>query len=456
MEEFFENELAQRFEQMIEEGEHLYFDSGEIEDIIIYYLELGDISYAHMAVKYGLSIHPSSLEIKIKHFEVLLEQEDYTTARVLMEELRESSMESTDYLVCCAKYYSNLGNPRRAIEFCQLALATEEEENFLHNFMGDEYVNLGDPFNALKHYQNALKADPQDDYALENTMLCYTDLKKTSEALVFLDTYLDEFPFSETAWHEHGQFHFNSKNYEQAIRSFDYLIAINSSAVGVYANKAACYEALGQFGKAIEVYQEMLELEYTKAFTYYKIGLCYKELKKLPQALGAFQKAVIEDPQFYLALMEQSYLYEELGAMREALHFASEAALLNAGSLDYQKRMAFLYIDAGRFEESLRCLQTLVSEEPQRFYNWYAYTEVLMLVGEFEKALEVLIEALRLHSRAELYYQLGHCYHQLKEPGKGVQALERALELDASLIQDMESKYPYIQSAVLKTKSKKK
>ena len=74
--------------------------------------------------------------------------------------------DTIDYLVCCAKYYSSLGNPRLAIEFCEKALATEEEENFLHNFMADEYVNLEDPFNALKHYKLALQFDPQDEYSL--------------------------------------------------------------------------------------------------------------------------------------------------------------------------------------------------------------------------------------------------------------------------------------------------
>jgi hypothetical protein len=47
-----------------------------------------------------------------------------------------------------------------------------------------------------------------------------------------------------------------------------------------------------------------------------------------------------EDPQFYLAMMEQSYLYEEMGGMTEALHFAKEATL-NENNLDYQKRLAF-------------------------------------------------------------------------------------------------------------------
>ncbi len=456
MEEFFENELVEKFEKMVENNEEFYFETEEFEEIIIYYLEIGDISYAEMATNYALKIHPNSIELKTKKFEVLLELENYTHAKELMEELKEPSMENTDFLVCCAKYYSNLGNPRRAIEYCEKALELEEEENFLHNFIADEYVNLEDPFNALKHYKLALQFDPQDEYSLENVMYCYNQLNRSEEAIEFLNDYLDKYAFSETAWYEYGQFYFNRKNYEEAIKGFDYLLAINSESIGVYANKAACYEAMGEWQKAISVYEEMLDLEYTKSFTYYKIGLCYKENKQPVLALNSFQKSLRDDPQFYLSMMEQSYIYEDMGGMKEALHFAKEAVSLNENNLDYQKRLAFLYIDSGRFEESLECLKKLVDFEPQRFYNWYAYSEVLMLIGEFEEAISVLKKATKLHNRAELYYQLSNCYFQLNNQKEGRNILSIALGLDPNLLEDMQQKYPFIKEEAEKVKTKRK
>ncbi|CAA7392127.1 tetratricopeptide repeat protein [Chryseobacterium fistulae] len=456
MEEYFGNELVKKFEEMMENNDEFYFDTEELEDIIVYYLELGDFNYADTAVNYGLRLHPNSLGIKIKKLEVLLEWEEYNMAKELIDELKGSSMENTDFLVCYAKYYSNLGNPRKSIEICKKALELREEENFLHNFIADEYVNLGDPFNALKNYKKALQEDPTDDYALENCMVCFNDLNRSEEAITFLNEYLDEFAYSETAWLEYGQFYFNKKNYEEAIKGYDYLLAINSNSVGVYANKAACYEALGKYQDAIDVYKEMLELEYTQAFTYYKIGLCHKALKQPILALNAFQKSLREDPQFYLAMMEQSYLYEEMGGMSEALHFAKEATQLNETNLDYQKRLAFLFIDSGKFEESLSCLDKLVEAEPSRFYNWYAYSEVLMLLGEYGEAVDILMKALKKHDRAELYYQLSNCYFNLKNQEKGVESLQQALSLDPSLAPDMQKKYPFIKDEVKKAKAKVK
>jgi len=456
LEEFFENELARRFEEMIENNEEFYFDTAELIDIIIYYLELGDINYAELAVQHATKLHPNSAEIKTKKLEVLLELENYVEAKRIIDELKSYSTEDTDFLVCCAKYYSNLGNPKRAIEYCEKALVLEEEENFLHNFIGVEYVNLDDPFSALKHYKEALKIDPQDDYSLENVMFCYGRLKKKNEAIEFLNSYIDQFPYSETAWFEYGQFFFNKKNYEEAIKAFDYLLAINSGAIGIYSNKAACYEAMKEWEKAIAVYEEMLTLEYTKAFTFYKIGICFKEMKQPIHAISAFQKSLREDPQFYLSMMEQSYIYEEIGGMKEALYYAQEATSLNSSNLDYQKRLAFLYIDSGNFEESLKCLKKLVDAEPNRFYNWYAYTEVLMLLGEYEEAVNVLKLAVKKHKRAELFYQLSNSYFNCKDEENGRKTLEQALKLDPELLDDMQKKYPYLKEEANKTKANNK
>ncbi|MBS1549021.1 MAG: tetratricopeptide repeat protein [Bacteroidetes bacterium] len=455
MEEFFENELVQKFERMIENNEEAYFDTDELEEIIIHYLEMGDIEMAEISVNFAYKIHPNSTNIKTKALEVLLELERYPEAKEIIEELRENSMNNTDFLVCCAKYYSNLGHTKNAIDYCFKALELGEEENFLHNFIADEMINMGDPFNALKHYQQALKADIYDDYALENIMSCFNRMNKSDEAIDFLNHYLDQYSYSETAWLEYGQYYFNKKNYKEALKGFEFLLAINNSSVGVYANIAACYEAMKKWKKAIEIYEESLEFEFTKSYTFYKIGLCYRALKQRAAALNAFQKSLREDPQFYLSMMEQSELYEEMGSMKEALHFAKEAALLNANNLDYQKKLAYLYIEAGKFEESLECLNKLIDAEPDRFYNWYAYIEVLMLIGEYEEAITILNSALKTHQRAELYYQLSNCYLHLKMTYEGTQALGEAMFLDATLLEDMKLKYPSIKDEIKKIKTGK-
>lgn len=453
MGDFFENKLSIKFEEMIENNEEYYFDSDELEELIVHYLEIGDISYAELAVDFGLKLHPYSLEIKIKYLEVLIELENYTKAKELISELKNSSMEETDFLVCCAKYYSNLANPYKSIEYCYKALELGEEENFLHDFIADEYANLNDYLLALKHYQLALDADDTDDYAVECMMMCYSKLNKPQQAITFLKKYIDRNPFSEIAWFEYAQYYFNRKNYQEAINGYDYLLAINSDSIGVYANKAACYEAMKEWNKAVEVYKEMLDLEYTKAYTYYKIGLCYKESGQLDLALKAFDDSVKEDFQFYLSMVEQSFIYEEMGDLEKGIHYIKSAIEFNNNDLDYHKRLAYLYILNEQYNQLIEVLKTILDLEPDHYFNWYTCMEALMSLEEYQAALEIFEKATKFHQRAELHYQKSNALFALGRREEASKSLDHALKLDATLLEEMKEKYPKIAEEIQKIDS---
>lgn len=79
-----------------------------------------------------------------------------------------------------------------------------------------------------------------------------------------------------------------------------------------------------------------------------------------------------------------------------------------------------------------------------------------MLVGDYDKAEEKLLTALKRHQRAELYYQLSNCYFNLKRETEARAALDQALRLDPTLMKDMQMKYPYIDAEIEKERSKTK
>jgi tetratricopeptide (TPR) repeat protein len=79
-----------------------------------------------------------------------------------------------------------------------------------------------------------------------------------------------------------------------------------------------------------------------------------------------------------------------------------------------------------------------------------------MLLGEYEEAILVLNKAVKTHHRAELYYQLSNCYFNLKDQDKGKEVLLQALDLDPTLVSDMQKKYPFIKDEVKKAKAKVK
>lgn len=456
MEPFFENEVVKRFEEMIENNEETFFDTDEYEEIVSYYLEIGDFQYAELAINKALKLYPDSVNLKIKELDLFVERNDFRQAKKRINDLEGIAKDDLEFLITCAKYYSNMGNPHKAIDLCKKALEKDDEDQaYLNNFIADEYQNIDNPFSALKHYKKALASDPQDDYALENIMFCYSDLNKNEEALRFINQYLDQYPYSETAWFEYANLHFNRRDYEEAIKGFDFLLAINPSIISVYSHKSACYEALEDWKKAIETYKESQEYEFTKSYSFYKIGQCYQKMKSPVEALKAFQQALHEDPQFYPVMISISEVYESLGNLPQALHFAKEASRYAENDVELQKKMAFLFISLGKIEQALLCLRRMVDLDSKSFFNWYTYVEVLMLAENYVYATTIISAALKQHRRAELFYQLSNCYFHLNNAKEARAALNKAIKMDASLLEDMQVKYPDIDREIKELKTKK-
>ena len=443
---FLNNDLIERFEQMLDNRENFYFDTEEFYEIIAYYLDVGDLPYAKKALDYALDMYPTSSEIQIKKLEYLLSMERLKAASVLINELKEVGANDVDYLICVARFWSLKENPKKAIQFYEKALEQGDDREYIYNCMGNEYLNLNEISQALYCFKKALELDLDDDFAFFSCVQCFEDLHLNKECIEFLLQYIDLRPYSEIAWSQLGQQYMILKDYEEAHRAFDYATLINPKSIMAYTQKATCLERLEDFEKAIEVYEETLELDDSAAYTYLKIGSCYVKLGKPFKALKSFHQSLHEDPQLDQAWVATSDLYESIGNYDEALYYLNRALDLDNLNIDYWKRRAYLHIQLVRFEESTLDYYRLVELEPNNFYNWLGLTETLITIGDYKKGIEAVYRGLKHFNRAELYYQLSNCFYLLGEEEKGEAAFKKASEMNESLQVEMFKKYPILEN----------
>ena len=456
---YLNNELIERFEQMLENKENFYFDTEEFYEIIAYYLDVGDLPYAKKALDYALEMYPTSTEIQIKKLEYLLAIDRLKAASVLINELKDVGANDVDYAICVARFWSLKENPKKAIQFYEKALEFGDDREYIYNCMGNEYLNLNEISKALYNFKKALELDLDDDFAFFSCVQCFEDLHLHKECIEFLLQYIDLRPYSEIAWSQLGQQYMLMKDYEEAHRAFDYATLINPKSIMAHTQKAACLEKLEDFEKAIEVYEETLELDDSAAYTYLKIGSCYIKLGKPFKALKSFHQAIHEDPQLDQAWVATSDLYESIGNYDEALYYLNRGIDLDNLNIDYWKRRAYLHIQLVRFEESTLDYYRLVELEPNNFYNWLGLSETLITIGDYQKAVDAVYRGLKHFNRAELYYQLSNCFYLLGEEEKGEAAFKKASEMNASLQSEMLQKYPILenrQSASQRKRLKKK
>jgi tetratricopeptide (TPR) repeat protein len=439
--DFFNNELVNNFEEMVEGNESIYFESDEFCEIISFYLDIYDYEYALKALDVAFSLYPSNIDLKIKQLEYFVGIENLHIASKLIEELKELCFADMDYLIATARYWSLRKFPYKAIDFFTAALANEEDEDYIYNCLGNEYLEVNEPTFALNSYKKALEYNMNDEYSLFSCIHCYEVMHQHRECILFLKQFIDLHPYSEEAWFQLGLQYLNLNRHEKALHAFDYATVINPKSIAGYTQKAFCYEKLNKWLKAIETYEESLDFDDTAAFTYFKIGQAYNKLRKPIQALNSFQKAVKEDPQFDKAWFEISDIYDSLGNNEEALHYIKKALDIESKEVSYWKKYAYLNIQLGKYEEASDSFEIIMDLEPTHFYNWLAYSELLISLGDYSKAALVLHKSFKHFNRAELYYQLGNCYFLLKEGEKGENFLKMALKLNPMIKEEMQEKY---------------
>ncbi|WP_334126046.1 tetratricopeptide repeat protein [Empedobacter brevis] len=449
-EDFFNNELIEAFEQMLDNREYKYYDSEDLVEIIEFYIEVNDSEYAKRALDFAEKMHPDNTDIKIKKIEYFLSINELKRSAKLIQELKDLASNELDYLLVQARFWGMKNMPRKAIGFYEEALLIDDEEiDFICNCIGNEYLNLDEVHSALIAFKKAVKFNPENDYSFYSIIQCYEEIHNPDDCIAFLKDFIEDNPYSEVAWLQLGLLYNYKKMYAEAINALDYVIAINPNSIAGHANKAASLEELGEYNQAIETLEETLEHDDSPAVTHLKIGELYEKLEKPQKALKAYHIAIKEDPQLDKVWAKSAALYDKMGNLEEAEYYIQRALELNEDNAEYYTNSTYYFLKQMKFEEAIKSLSRLVELKPLVFNTWFAYVETLIAIGEYEQAIAVLISgALKNFNRAEFFYQLSNVYYLTDQDQLGNEALNNALSLDRNIKDMMIEHYPILQEKI--------
>lgn len=450
-EDFFNNELIENFEQMLDNRDYKYYDSEDLVEIIEFYIEVNDSEYAKRALEYAEKLHPDNLDIRIKRIDYLLFTNKLKEAAVIIKELKEIAAKEIDYLLVEARFWGMKNMPKKAIKIYEKALEIDDEEtDFICNCIGNEYLNLDEVHSALIAFKKAIKFNPENDYSFYSIIQCYEEINDEKDCIEFLKDYIEDNPYSEAAWLQLGLLYNHQKYYDEAINAFDYVIAINPNSISAHINKANSLDSLGQYSNAIATLEETLEYDTSAASTYLKIGELYEKLDKTQKALKSYHISIKEDPQLDKAWANLAVLYDKLANFDEAEYYINRAIELDNQNINYYRNSIYYLLKQMKFEEAIEHLEKLIELDPLVFNSWYAYIETLIAIGEYEQAIAIITTgALKNFNRAELFYQLSNAYYHTDQDKLGDEALTNALLLNRSLKDNMLEIYPILQEKIL-------
>jgi tetratricopeptide (TPR) repeat protein len=132
---------------------------------------------------------------------------------------------------------------------------------------------------------------------------------------------------------------------EEAIESFNKVIAQKPDWVPAYNDLATAYRDLGDTDKAIENYKKVLEInpQFAEALT--NLGSFYFRAGKIAEARDLFEKAVKQFPNFVQALSNLGATLNKLGEPEKALSYLHRAV-----KVDPEFEMAYFNLGNSYFE----------------------------------------------------------------------------------------------------------
>ena len=432
-----------KFESMLKTNKVLFFDSEEFEDIILHYLDIGKATLAKKALKLALEQHPNSTGLKLVQVEMYIYDEKLDIAEKLLIELEAIEPQNEEIYIQRATIYSKRDQHDKAIESLKIALEYTDDSADVYNLLGMEYLFMDNLEDAKENFMKCLEEDYEDQTALYNVVYCFEFLDQNEEAITYLNTYINENPYSEIAWHQSGRLNYGLKKYDEALRAFDYATLIDDEFLGAFMEKAKTLERLKKYEEAIIAYNRTIELEDPTSYAFLRIGKCYERLGDKKLAIEFYNKTVHEDPLLDKGWIAITDFYLRQKNYQKALFFLNKALSIDNENKQYWKRYATLNREMNFHEEAELGYRKAVEYGDTELDTWLFWVDTLQFIGEFDTAIKTLLQATEFFPESfEIEYRLAGLYFMLGEDKKGKFHVSNALRLNGKNYQILQELFP--------------
>ena len=430
-----------KFESMLKTNKVFFFDSEEFEEIILHYLDIGKANLAKKALKLGLDQHPKSTGLKLVQVEMLVYDDKLDQAEKLLNELYAIEPTNEEIFIQKANIYSKRDQHEKAVEYLNIALKYTEDFADVYNLIGMEYLFMDNLEQAKQSFIKCLEEDIEDQSALYNVVYCYEFLDQNLEAIEYLKTYIERNPYSEIAWHQSGRLYYGLKDYENAVRAFEFSTYIDDEFIGAYMEMGKAQERLKKYDEAIESYQRTIELDDPTSYALLRIGKCYEKLGNKVEALKYFNKTVHEDPLLDKGWIAITDFYVRQKNFQKALYYVNKALAIDDQNRLYWKRFGTINKAMDNFEEAEFGYRKAVEFGDYQLDTWLFWVDMMHQMGEYNNAILTLIQAAEYFpEEAEIEYRLAGLHLSLHEDEKGNFHLSNGLRLNVkhqSILQEM-------------------
>ncbi len=287
-------ELAQKFRDAADAGTAVYYDSLDIQDVIAFFIDTGELHYAEKALNYATRTFPKDPYIRLLRSKFYTSQSKFTEAERELDYV-ESHFAPFPELYIEKVILARINNKQiNAIELLKKSLSLDGDIPEIHLLLAHEYIRSDEIDQAVSSALRAIQLDPYAADDLKNLFLSF-QTEEDRRLVDFFKVLTEEMPLNPSLWNGLGLAYLCAGDYPNANDAFQFQLSIDDNDPMAYANIAEAYFAMSDYPRAIEYFTKAADNCEVMQFNY-PLGTCYYELKDFDKALRFFLKAYEEDP----------------------------------------------------------------------------------------------------------------------------------------------------------------
>jgi tetratricopeptide (TPR) repeat protein len=401
------NAALDRYERMLRSEQLYYFDSETLLQMAEFHQTNNMLDKAQEVIRFGLCLHPDDFDLGLKHADLVsLSGNEYEALR-LLDELEQKHPGEADIYILRGNICLDLEEYEKAIENFKMAIDYVDEPHEIHISLAYAYRHLNDFEKAELNILKAMAMRGDEIDAAEEFVDLYVSSNQHMRGIYQTDYLIDKDPYNLVAWFARGNLYLLMNDFDQAIESLEYCLAIDDTFVpALYLLASAC-SALQRYEQAIEFYQRSLRLEMPDAYTYFCMGECYAELKQYNEARSYYRKSARLAPSNSDIYYSIALTYVAQKRWREANHYIRKAIDLNKHVSDYYLVLGDCEFHLNHWSQANDCFIRAVELDRMNRDAWFSYLNFLTATGHYDQALCQCQQALTHHADdAELHYRL--------------------------------------------------
>jgi tetratricopeptide (TPR) repeat protein len=189
------------------------------------------------------------------------------------------------------------------------------------NFLKTGHVNQFKYVTIVNHFRQALKLYPNNYQSTNDLGTVYLFMGKNYDSAVyFLRKAIALDSTMQPAWVNLGMAYREQKLYSKALECYEYILKVNPNQVKAIFAMADVYNAMGDFGRAVKINEDMMKAYPQLEMPYVNIGNYYMLKTDTVTAVRYWEKAATINPSYELCVQLNS-LYVIKGDREKADYY---------------------------------------------------------------------------------------------------------------------------------------